>query len=292
MIGSNFVLFRSLNLGGCFIPEVGVDMGYSILLNSAVLYAAYFVRWGSLISEYAFIAIPLHELQQFLIVRSAVIVCFVQVSMSWCTEGLALMGKQLPQTSRWGLITVIASKIYDWNGNIVKSNVSPQVLAWMGRIPLKEEMTEWSSSYMADWMENSYPNLQIYVQKCVQICFCYYMWNIDSSVSLFTDLMSWKYYLWARYIRNILLLLKNNGLGWSPCCLNLISESSHVSLCVTMGIITEVSSKYLAWRFLTPYSLHLSGKWVRWCPYLASKSFNDMDQDMLMWIPYLWLLLE
>ena len=146
MIGSNFVLFRSLNLGGCFIPEVGVDMGYSILLNSAVLYAAYFVRWGSLISEYAFIAIPLHELQQFLIVRSAVIVCFVQVSMSWCTEGLALMGKQLPQTSRWGLITVIASKIYDWNGNIVKSNVSPQVLAWMGRIPLKEEMTEWSWS--------------------------------------------------------------------------------------------------------------------------------------------------
>ena len=78
--------------------------------------------------------------------RSAFIVCFVQVSMSWCTEGLALMGKQLPQASRWGLITVIASKIYDWNGNIVKSNVSPQVLAWMGRIPLKEEMTEWSWS--------------------------------------------------------------------------------------------------------------------------------------------------
>ena len=292
MIGSNFVLFRSLNLGGCFIPEVGVDMGYSILLNSAVLYAAYFVRWGSLISEYAFIAIPLHELQQFLIVRSAVIVFFVQVSMSWCTEGLALMGKQLPQTSRWGLITVIASKIYDWNGNIVKSNVSPQVLAWMGRIPLKEEMTE--SSYMADWMENHIPTYRYtdMCSKCVQICFCYYMWNIDSSVSLFTDLMSWKYYLWARYIRNILLLLKNNGLGWSPCCLNLISESSHVSLCVTMGIIAEVSSKYLAWRFLTPYSLHLSGKWVRWCPYLASKSFNDMDQDMLMWIPFLWLLLE
>ena len=180
----------------------------------------------------------------------------MQVSMSWCTKGLALMGKQLPQTSRWGLIKVIASKIYDWNGNIVKSNVSPQVLAWIhGRLDGK-----------------SYPNLQIYVQKCVQICFCYYMWNIDSSVSLFTDLMSWKYYLWARYIRNILLLLRNKGLGWSPCCLNLISESSHVSLCVKMGIIAEVSKKYLAWRFLTPCLLHLSGKWVRWCPYLANHS--------------------
>ena len=40
--------------------------------------------------------------------------------------------------------------------------------------------------------EKSYPNLQIYVQKCVQICFCYYMWNIDSSVSLLTGLMSGK----------------------------------------------------------------------------------------------------
>ena len=33
-----------------------------------------------------------------LVVRSAVVVCFVQVSVSWCTKGLALMGKQLPQT--------------------------------------------------------------------------------------------------------------------------------------------------------------------------------------------------
>ena len=120
--------------------------------------------------------------------------------------------------------------------------------------------------------EKSYPNLQIYVQKCVQICFCYYMWNIDSSVSLLTGLMSWKYYLWARIIRDILLLLRSNGLGRSPCWMNLISESSQVSLCVKMGIIAEVSRKYLAWRFLTPYSLHLSGKWVRWCPYLANHS--------------------
>ena len=120
--------------------------------------------------------------------------------------------------------------------------------------------------------EKSYPNLQIYVQKCVQICFCYYMWNIDSSVSLLTGLMSWKYYLWARIIRDILLLLRSNGLGQSPCWMNLISESSRVSLCVKMGIIAEVSRKYLAWRFLTPYSLHLSGKWVRWCPYLANHS--------------------
>ena len=58
--------------------------------------------------------------------------------------------------------------------------------------------------------------------------------------------MSWKYYLWARIIRDILLLLRSNGLGRAPCWMNLISESSQVSLCVKMGIIAEVSRKYVA----------------------------------------------